>query len=40
VLFYGADIGAGARVMAHSVVLKGERLAAGTDYAGVPTQAS
>jgi non-ribosomal peptide synthetase-like protein len=39
VLFYGADIGAGARVMAHSVVLKGERLAAGTDYAGVPTQA-
>lgn len=38
VLFYGADIGAGARVMAHSVVLKGERLAAGTDYAGVPTQ--
>jgi acetyltransferase-like isoleucine patch superfamily enzyme len=40
VLFYGADIGAGARVMAHSVVLKGERLTAGTDYAGVPTHAT
>jgi hypothetical protein len=39
VLFYGADIGPGARVMAHSVVLKGERLSAQTDYAGVSTQA-
>jgi|688.fasta_scaffold01998_19 non-ribosomal peptide synthetase-like protein len=39
VLFYGADIGARARVMAHSVVLKGERLAPDTEYAGVPTLA-
>lgn len=38
VLFYGADIGAGARVAPHAVVLKGERLAPGRDYAGVPTQ--
>jgi acetyltransferase-like isoleucine patch superfamily enzyme len=38
VLFYGADIGAAARVAPHGVVLKGERLTAGRDFAGVPTQ--
>ena len=38
VLFYGADIGPGARVSPHSVVLKGERLAHDRDFAGVPTQ--
>jgi non-ribosomal peptide synthetase-like protein len=38
VLFYGSDIGAAARVAPHGVVLKGERLTAGRDFAGVPTQ--
>ena len=38
VLFYGADIGAGAQVAPHGVVLKGERLAAGVRWAGVPVQ--
>jgi non-ribosomal peptide synthetase-like protein len=40
VLFYGADIGAGAQVAPHGVVLKGERLAAGMRWAGVPVQRS
>jgi non-ribosomal peptide synthetase-like protein len=40
VLFYGADIGAGAQVAPHGVVLKGERLAAGLRWAGVPVQRS
>jgi non-ribosomal peptide synthetase-like protein len=35
---YGADIGAGAHVAAHSVVMKRERLAPGTHYAGAPTR--
>ena len=34
----GADIGPGAYVAAHSVVLKRERLAAGTRYEGAPTR--
>lgn len=38
VLFYGADVGAAARVAPHGVVLKGDRLRSGGDFAGVPTQ--
>lgn len=38
VLLYGADIGAGARVAPHSVVLKHEHLHAGLSYAGFPTR--
>lgn len=36
VVFYGADIGAGARVEPHSVVMKQERLEADGVYAGCP----
>ncbi|MEV4641255.1 amino acid adenylation domain-containing protein [Actinoplanes sp. NPDC049548] len=36
---YGADIGAGAYVAAHSVVMKRERLLPGLRYEGVPTTA-
>ena len=35
---YGADIGAGTHVGAHSVVMKRERLAAGQRYEGAPTR--
>ncbi len=38
VLLYGADIGAGARVAPHSVVLKHEHLQARLSYAGFPTR--
>ncbi len=38
VLFYGCDIGAGAEVAAHSVVMKRERLLPGRFYAGCPTR--
>lgn len=38
VLLYGAQIGAGARVTPHSVVLKHERLLPGLTYAGFPTR--
>ncbi|MFM7134687.1 MAG: amino acid adenylation domain-containing protein [Planctomycetota bacterium] len=38
VLLYGADIGAGAAVEPHSVVMKRERLLPATRYLGVPTQ--
>ena len=38
VLFYGADIGEHAHVAPHGVVLKGERLSGGQDWAGVPVQ--
>jgi non-ribosomal peptide synthetase-like protein len=38
VLLYGADIGAGARVAPHSVVLKHEHLRPGLSYAGFPTR--
>jgi acetyltransferase-like isoleucine patch superfamily enzyme len=38
VLLYGADIGAGARVAPHSVVLKHEHLQPGLRYAGFPTR--
>ncbi|HEY3287478.1 MAG TPA: amino acid adenylation domain-containing protein [Gemmatimonadaceae bacterium] len=38
VLLYGADIGVGARVTPHSVVLKHEHLQAGLRYAGFPTR--
>ena len=38
VLLYGADIGAGAVVEPHSVVMKREVLVAGTRYEGVPTE--
>ena len=37
---YGADIGAGAHVAPHSVVMKGEHLLPGVYYAGAPTMAS
>ena len=37
VLLYGADIGAGARVAPHSVVMKHEHLRPGVLYAGFPT---
>jgi carbonic anhydrase/acetyltransferase-like protein (isoleucine patch superfamily) len=36
VLFFGADIGAGARVAPHGVVMKHERLPAGGSYVGSP----
>jgi non-ribosomal peptide synthetase-like protein len=36
---YGADIGAGAHVAPHSVVMKGEHLLPGVHYAGAPTSA-
>jgi len=39
-LLYGAEIGAGARVSANSVVMKEERLLPGCSYSGVPTTAS
>ncbi len=38
VLFYGCDIGAGAEVAPHSVVMKHERLLPGRFYAGCPTR--
>jgi non-ribosomal peptide synthetase-like protein len=38
VLLYGADIGAGTHVAAHSVVMKQERLLPGRRYAGCPTR--
>ncbi len=38
VLLYGIDIGERARVAAHSVVMKRERLLAGRRYEGVPTR--
>jgi non-ribosomal peptide synthetase-like protein len=38
VLLYGADIGEGASVAPHSVVMKRERLEPGVAYEGVPTQ--
>jgi len=38
VLLYGADIGAGARVAPHSVVMKRESLLPGHSYAGCPTR--
>jgi len=38
VLLYGADIGAGAHVAAHSVVMKHEHLHAGRRYIGFPTR--
>ncbi|MEO6598014.1 MAG: AMP-binding protein [Planctomycetota bacterium] len=37
VVLYGADIGEGAHVSPHSVVMKHEHLLAGQHYAGVPT---
>jgi non-ribosomal peptide synthetase-like protein len=36
VLLYGADVGEGARVEPHGVVMKGERLLPGRTYAGSP----
>jgi len=38
VLLYGADIGAGAHVAPHSVVMKRESLLAGHSYTGCPTR--
>ena len=38
VLLYGADIGAGTHVAAHSVVMKRESLLPGRAYSGCPTQ--
>lgn len=38
VLLYGADVGEGARVAPHSVVMKRERLHAGLRYEGCPTR--
>jgi acetyltransferase-like isoleucine patch superfamily enzyme len=38
VLLYGADIGEGARVAPHSVVMKHEHLRPGVLYAGFPTR--
>jgi len=38
VLLYGSDIGAGARVEPHSVVMKRERLLPGMVYVGCPTR--
>jgi non-ribosomal peptide synthetase-like protein len=40
VLFYGADVGAGARVAPHSVVMKHERLSEGHAYVGSPIVAA
>lgn len=37
VILYGADVGAGATVAPHSVVMKRERLEDGRRYQGVPT---
>jgi non-ribosomal peptide synthetase-like protein len=37
-ILYGADIGAGASVMSHSVIMKRERLLPGYAYAGCPTR--
>jgi non-ribosomal peptide synthetase-like protein len=37
-LFYGADVGEDTRVLAHSVVMKRERLPAGRVYEGCPTR--
>ena len=37
-LFYGAHIGAGARVAEQSVVMKHEHLLPGETYAGAPTR--
>ncbi|MBA4189784.1 MAG: amino acid adenylation protein [Planctomycetaceae bacterium] len=39
VLLYGADVGTDTRVVAHSVVMKRERLQPGSTYAGCPTRA-
>lgn len=39
VLLYGADVGAGATVAPHSVVMKRERLEPGVAYEGAPTRA-
>ncbi len=39
VVFYGATVGAGARLLPHGVVMKGDVLAAGGVYAGCPTKA-
>jgi non-ribosomal peptide synthetase-like protein len=38
VLLYGADVGAGTRVLANSVVMKYEQLRPGCAYAGCPTR--
>ncbi len=38
VLLYGADVGAGAHVAPHSVIMKRERLLPGRAYAGCPTR--
>jgi non-ribosomal peptide synthetase-like protein len=38
ILFYGADVGEGARVEPQGVVMKGERLLPGRAYAGSPTR--
>jgi non-ribosomal peptide synthetase-like protein len=38
VMLYGADVGEGARVAPHSVVMKRERLLPGHSYAGCPTR--
>ena len=40
VVLYGADVGADAHVMPHSVVMKHERLLPGRRYAGAPTESS
>jgi carbonic anhydrase/acetyltransferase-like protein (isoleucine patch superfamily) len=37
VVLYGADVGEGAHVMPHSVVMKRELLLPGRSYAGAPT---
>jgi non-ribosomal peptide synthetase-like protein len=39
VLLYGADVGAGARLAPHGVVMKRERLSAGLTYVGCPVRA-
>ena len=39
-LFYGADVGAGAHVAEHSVVMKHERLLPGGYYVGAPTRSA
>ena len=38
VLFYGANIGDGALVTPHSVIMKNERLDANATYAGCPAE--
>jgi non-ribosomal peptide synthetase-like protein len=40
VLFYGADVGDGAEVLPHGVVMKHEALSPGLSYAGVPVRAT